>query len=986
MAPVQGPRKKFRWYPESEIVEDTQMDPPADEEEHKEGPDENQDKQESKEQDNRGRSRSPQREPSKEGASTKVARKTATDAEPKAAIVVPDLDPFDEAINQGYVIHDQKGTGDCGFRSIAASIAYAADGQCLTEEQSRLQGAKLRASAVSHIRRNKDKFLRFFAKDADAGANAPAQLDAWLNKMGQPHSWIDGVALAAVAVRTGLPIVTWRKRGEGWFRATLYPPDFKDGVARGKKDATPVVLVLSNDHYRWVAPPAGVEIPINRLRESMLPPPNEFSGSAKRSAADRDSEATPSVHTLVQAASSSAVPSLHTLRPSAKKTKVTKSGGASSATPSVHTLARFKTSSGQSGRSTVRARASTADDFRVQKRQDLKVLEPSNARLLGDAGQHVWTCALCKGHTVFTAASRVKLREKRANHLAKRHPNHEPGQDTLRKQTSLVEPSERIPVANRGWNCPWCAKGLPHLPRYQKEISVKAHFAKEHPKRRRDPKAVRYENFKKDKEADPIFHRKFKELAVKLRQYHDNKRKDADSRGHQLVWFDIDWMQKHQVGSGERPWVWAGDFNQELSLSEPVPLLANRKGAKPLNGLVGFPTRWKGRSAVDHIYSNRIHLCSEVKPLRVKISDHKPLWFTARQPWFEDSARHVLPPRGKWKQPEALTLDERRKELELAWQNQSSDRKLDNLSSRMVDVEQEWNLFNDLLRDMFREVQGKHLGSKSEVPSGKGCEASVKLVAKRVRIDLGDMQSRKRRKWMARTTSFLCKLEEHPNFAKSPEYAALKRKLGNFSVPQLKSQLADCENVEKQYREAAQQARLDKWKLRMQTDYSARAKWLRNSEQAGVPTVQHGPQACHRNSEVFAAIRRRWEAVWEGARNTRPLPFLEKLQLLTDTCPRNSDHMDRPTEVEFIATGSPEVKRMLLGPSLSDIIGISQVLRMLSLSAKAPSRVRSLGSKAMGGSTQDLGASAEVSNARPWNQQTKDRTAHLLRESFRFKQ
>ena len=34
---------------------------------------------------------------------------------------------------------------------------------------------------------------------------------------------------------------------------------------------------------------------------------------------------------------------------------------------------------------------------------------------------NVWTCILCKGHTVFTAPSRAKIREKRANHLHTLH-------------------------------------------------------------------------------------------------------------------------------------------------------------------------------------------------------------------------------------------------------------------------------------------------------------------------------------------------------------------------------------------------------------------------------------------------------------------------------------------------------------------------------------------------------------------------------------
>ena len=177
----------------------------------------------------------------------------------------------------------------------------------MSEKQSRLQGAKLRAAAVTHMRRHKDTYLPFFAKDKDTAPNEPPpdvakEFDNWLDDMSKPHTWINGLVLLALASKTGLPIVTWRKKGDSWFRATL-APKFKDGFAQGKTDAVPVILLLSDDHYRWLAPSAmkGNDIPTNWLRESALPPLNEFQGSGRTKSAvssDLNSEKTPSVHSL----------------------------------------------------------------------------------------------------------------------------------------------------------------------------------------------------------------------------------------------------------------------------------------------------------------------------------------------------------------------------------------------------------------------------------------------------------------------------------------------------------------------------------------------------------------------------------------------------------------------------------------------------------------------------------------------------------------
>ena len=58
-------------------------------------------------------------------------------------------------------------------------------------------------------------------------------MENWLDDMSNPHTWINGLVLMALASKTGLSVITWRKKGDSWFRATL-APDFKDGFG-GRK-------------------------------------------------------------------------------------------------------------------------------------------------------------------------------------------------------------------------------------------------------------------------------------------------------------------------------------------------------------------------------------------------------------------------------------------------------------------------------------------------------------------------------------------------------------------------------------------------------------------------------------------------------------------------------------------------------------------------------------------------------------------------------
>ena len=256
-------------------------------------------------------------------------------------------DDIQQALQEGYEEIDQAGTGDCGFRALAASISFAQNGELLTQEQSRSQGAKLRGAAISYLRKHNDDFLNFFATDPEdespeSQENAKTSFQHWLTQMGLPNTWIDGLALQDLTIKTGTPINIWRCKNDEngkshWNRSTLAPA-FKNGWAKSAKNTTPVVLLLKNKHYTWLKPPKGQGPKENWRKESAIPDYRELQGSAKSSVGARSAKSknTPSIHTKA----SEATPSVHTLRnvASVANHRHHKKQASSGVTPSVHTL------------------------------------------------------------------------------------------------------------------------------------------------------------------------------------------------------------------------------------------------------------------------------------------------------------------------------------------------------------------------------------------------------------------------------------------------------------------------------------------------------------------------------------------------------------------------------------------------------------------------------------------------------------------------
>ena len=186
-------------------------------------------------------------------------------------------DVIPEAVADGWVRKDEGGTGDCGYRSLAAAFEYASTGNFLDEDGARRQGAILRTQAVGHVRSHKDDFYEILLPDKAIAPEHPAPepeaaMRTYLEKAAGKHTWIDGLMLQAVAKKLGAILVIWYKQGGTWRRVTLAPAWTRQGCPKTAKGVEPVVLILENQHYSWFQKPPGKKVRAGWIRASQIPP------------------------------------------------------------------------------------------------------------------------------------------------------------------------------------------------------------------------------------------------------------------------------------------------------------------------------------------------------------------------------------------------------------------------------------------------------------------------------------------------------------------------------------------------------------------------------------------------------------------------------------------------------------------------------------------------------------------------------------------
>ena len=258
---------------------------------------------------------------------------------PKKPKISEPSDPTQAIDSFGWRHWDQGGTGDCFFRVASVFMSNAAERP--SAENSRRDGAWLRAQTCQHLKKHEVRFGQLFQNKSE--------WETWLASVARPNTWAEGRALQALSEKIGKPLIIWEKKTEDStvvFTRFVVAPKFSKGFACGAKDQEPVCAILENKHYTVLRPPHKGSVPASWLREtpntvinleggakqcdtrSARGPSSLSNRSALRSVAS-GLPATPSVRTLVGSRRSAAGPS--SAAPSV-------AAGASIATPSVHSL------------------------------------------------------------------------------------------------------------------------------------------------------------------------------------------------------------------------------------------------------------------------------------------------------------------------------------------------------------------------------------------------------------------------------------------------------------------------------------------------------------------------------------------------------------------------------------------------------------------------------------------------------------------------
>ena len=154
---------------------------------------------------------------------------------PEPQLQLPHREPgsLKEAMDAGWQLVDAGGEGDCGYRAIADALHRQKHAHNLSHDECRAEAAWLRTLMVSHIEKHHDRFESVLVKDKNTAPEEPTPymgLKSWISEAAKPGTWIDGLALQAIAEKKGVPLVIFKRDAETIKRFTL-APKFRQGMA-----------------------------------------------------------------------------------------------------------------------------------------------------------------------------------------------------------------------------------------------------------------------------------------------------------------------------------------------------------------------------------------------------------------------------------------------------------------------------------------------------------------------------------------------------------------------------------------------------------------------------------------------------------------------------------------------------------------------------------------------------------------------------------
>lgn len=185
---------------------------------------------------------------------------------------------LEECLQAGWQIQDLGGTGDCLYRSIAASLHWHKHGKLMSKDASELEAAELRAKTVQHARKHNIRLSSWFAPGPEetpgerGGASQAKTIQEWCDQQMKKEVWADGLSIHCLAEACGLIIIVFKAHEPGQWERYAFAPGWSKEMAKCKRNSQPVILTLKKKHFEAVHAPAKNQGPSTLVAQNAATP------------------------------------------------------------------------------------------------------------------------------------------------------------------------------------------------------------------------------------------------------------------------------------------------------------------------------------------------------------------------------------------------------------------------------------------------------------------------------------------------------------------------------------------------------------------------------------------------------------------------------------------------------------------------------------------------------------------------------------------
>lgn len=156
------------------------------------------------------------------------------------------------------------------------------------------------------------------------------------------------------------------------------------------------------------------------------------------------------------------------------------------------------------------------------------------------------------------------------------------------------------------------------------------------------------------------------------------------------------------INSGDRPWLWLGDFNSDTN---QIYSTAETQGGK----LLYCQSTYKHHRKIDQIWTNSPAHCCEGSTVDTRISDHKILKTKINLKWKKTVRRGILHKPHMWTTPPGYSQEDWRSKIEESWCtiDQSNfitkHNNLDQLPPQQH-IDTTWEAFTEFLQEVLHKA------------------------------------------------------------------------------------------------------------------------------------------------------------------------------------------------------------------------------------------------------------------------------------------